>query len=319
MFLSIIIPVYNVEKYIDRCLNSVFQIDPNLLNYEVIVVNDGSLDKSMSIVMKYASLYRNLKIYEQKNKGLGAARNLGLTKSSGEYVYFLDSDDFINHIAFVDLFFEGRLRKADVIIGDYDKIMNEKAYSVSFRIPVNNSILFRGKDFFLKHYRKYINTVVWRSIYKREYLQTRKFYFSEGIYFEDVNWTPKVLIAAHSVYYKPIIFYHYVIRDGSIINSSYSIRKFEDVLFIAKDLLSYATNKRNEIQKELGYIAVVSVWVAIGRYCKTNNMVTSLQYAINETLNIKIKHYIVIRILVSVYFYFPTICNLFLKLVYGKK
>lgn len=93
MDLSIIIPVYNVEEYIYDCLYSVLNIDN--LNYEIILINDGSTDRSGDIIKEFAKKYHNIKIIEQENKGLSAARNKGIQNAIGEYILFVDSDDYL--------------------------------------------------------------------------------------------------------------------------------------------------------------------------------------------------------------------------------
>ena len=95
MILSIIIPVYNVELYICRCLDSIYCQNQDLNKFEVIVINDGTPDNSMSFVYKYASKYKNLLVIEQKNQGLSAARNVGLIMAKGDYIWFVDSDDMV--------------------------------------------------------------------------------------------------------------------------------------------------------------------------------------------------------------------------------
>lgn len=97
ILLSIIIPVYKVEKYIEKCLNSIFSNNINLSLCEVIVVNDGTPDNSMSIVDAYGAKYSNLKVINQANQGLSMARNNGIAMAKGQYVWCVDSDDWISH------------------------------------------------------------------------------------------------------------------------------------------------------------------------------------------------------------------------------
>ena len=91
---SVIIPVYNVEKYLRRCLNSV--IDQEYKNIEIILVNDGSTDNSLEIAISYKEKDKRIKVFSQENQGLSAARNMGLDKSHGEYITFIDSDDYVS-------------------------------------------------------------------------------------------------------------------------------------------------------------------------------------------------------------------------------
>src|SRR5690554_3713943 len=93
--ISLIIPVYNVEKYLEKCLNSCMNQDISEEEYEIIIVNDGTKDSSLSIALKFEQKYKNIKVYSQENQGLSAARNKGLSLAKGEYVWFIDSDDWI--------------------------------------------------------------------------------------------------------------------------------------------------------------------------------------------------------------------------------
>ncbi len=95
MILSIILPVYNAEKYLSNCINSLINQDISSSNYEIIIINDGSTDTSPGIAETYASKHTNISLYHQQNKGLGATRNIGITYAKGNYIYFIDSDDYI--------------------------------------------------------------------------------------------------------------------------------------------------------------------------------------------------------------------------------
>ena len=95
MRLSIIIPMYNASQHIERCINSIYHQGLNVNEFEVIVINDGSTDNSLEIVKDYFTSYKNIRFFSQKNSGQGAARNLGIKHATGEYILFLDSDDFL--------------------------------------------------------------------------------------------------------------------------------------------------------------------------------------------------------------------------------
>ena len=126
MRLSIVIPVYNVELYIRKCIESVLCLPFSKSDYEIIVVNDGTPDNSMDIVKEYES-YSNIHIISQENKGLGGARNTGLRSAKGEWVYFLDSDDSIDYHSFITLFQKAcDDESVDIIIGDYDYVLNNE-------------------------------------------------------------------------------------------------------------------------------------------------------------------------------------------------
>jgi len=319
VILSIVIPVYNVEKYINRCLQSVLAIDYSKDEYEIIIVNDGTPDNSMSIVGKVASEFSNMKIIEQENRGLGGARNTGLRNAVGEYIYFLDSDDFIIADKFVFFFRKVIEFHPDVAIGNfYNYFDSDNIQPTQYKLGTTDLISESGFTFFLKYYRKYINTMVWRSIYRREYLLDKKLFFSEGVYFEDVNWTPKVLLNADRVVYAPITFYNYVQRSGSIVNSIYSKKKLKDLLYVNRELLLLSTNYNINVQRELGYIVVVSTFVSLGYFQRNGYIDSWTQRQINEVLFSHCSHYSIIKILLCIYSILPKVSNYVLVKYYGK-
>ena len=176
---SIIVPVYNVEEYISKCLDSL--VNQTLKEIEIIVVNDGSPDNSQSIIDKYAKKYKNIKSYTKENGGLSDARNYGLKYAKGEYISFIDSDDYV------------------------DKTMIEKMYNYAVKnnldIVVCDSIEIKGNHQILKksnlHYsdddiKNYIISppMAWSRIYKKEILNDKK--FTKGIYYEDLDFTPSL-------------------------------------------------------------------------------------------------------------------------------
>ena len=314
-YLTIVIPVYNVEAYIKRCLDSIVVL--NIPCYEIIVVNDGTKDNSMDIVNEYAGRYDNIKVINQDNMGLGAARNTGLKAATGDYVYFLDSDDYVDPALFTQLISE-RNSLYDVIIGDY--YIEEKGNITygPYHINDNGRIEMNGTAFFCKYYRKYINTSVWRYVYRRDFLKKSNFLFTEGIYHEDVNWSPKVLIGAQNVLYVPIPFYFYQIRQGSIINSALSKKKLDDLMYAYNDILSLKVGASPEVQKELGYITVVGVLYVYGLYreiINTDDVYTKMMPIFQD----KGTHYWYINVIRKIMLVSPIFWGKFLQWKYGRK
>ena len=122
--ISIVIPIYNVEKYLRKCLDSVYSL--NLDNKEVILVNDGSTDTSINILNEFKNKYPNkTKIISQKNQGLSEARNIGIKNSNGKYILFIDSDDFIIPTETEEFINFGLDKKVDILIGNYREYYNE--------------------------------------------------------------------------------------------------------------------------------------------------------------------------------------------------
>ncbi len=212
---SIVIPVYNVEKYIGKCLDSVFKQDYK--NYEVIVVNDGSTDKSMDIVKKY-----DVKIVNSKHKGVSSSRNLGVKEATGEYLLFLDSDDYYE---------KGLLKKISKELEEGLDLLRFQVRNVYDDIE---NIDFNEKPFNKttgeKAFNKIINyhyiESVWCYAIRRDYWIKEKFTFKEDTVHEDYGLMPLVIIKAKSVKSISFIGYNYYRRNGSIMNTpSYSWTK----------------------------------------------------------------------------------------------
>lgn len=223
--ISVIIPVYNTEKYIDKCINSVLQQD---LETEIIVVNDGSTDNSKKIIEKYKDKIIYL---EKENGGLSDARNYGLKYATGEYVAFLDSDDFIEKDLFLRL--EKYIDKKIDIIKFKIKLVDEN-YKEIRKIPspsfecVNGEKAFEnlfGLDEFLE--------VSCGYLYRKEFFKENNFHFEKGMYHEDFGLIPLVILKAKTVISLNIYGYNYLQTQNSItrnIDYSKTLKRANDVL-----------------------------------------------------------------------------------------
>lgn len=229
MKLSIIIPVYNVEKYVERCILSCYNQNVSHQLYEIIIVNDGSTDNSYNVVRSLCGSFENVHIYSQSNKGLSAARNAGLSKSSGEFIWFVDSDDWIEPgiIPILFKYMDGN----DILALNY-KIIYEnssKAFASFY-----DRFITSGKDLL----RGTFNTPAPFYIYSRELLEKNNFKFYEGIFHEDSEFVPRVLFFAGKAIIVPDVAYNYGVRENSIMTSSNS-QKSIDCIFVAQRLSSF--------------------------------------------------------------------------------
>lgn len=227
--ISIIIPVYNVEKYIDQCLDSI--INQTYKNLEIIIVNDGTKDNSMKIVEKYLSDKR-IKIINKKNEGLSSARNIGMEKATGEYIYFLDSDDWIENNTIKKLV-ENSI-DADIVGANflyYDEITKKgkSEKDILKNIPITKGEYLLNKN---------VETMVWNKLYKLSFLKEKKLNFIKGIIHEDEEFTFKCYMNSPKVKYIEDYTYNYrVNRENSIMYDSktkekndYSIRSLEVII-----------------------------------------------------------------------------------------
>ena len=215
---SVIIPVYNVEKYIDKCLNSL--VNQTLKEIEIIVVNDGSPDNSQEIIDKYVKNYPDkVKSFIKENGGQGEARNFGLTKANGEYIGYVDSDDYVELDMYEKLYNKAKKDNLDIVIcGSYSVFED-----FTKKVEDLDKIYFDDKNknsFFGK-------MAVWNKIYKKELLTKNKLTFRSKKWYEDFDFTLNVLSKAKRIDYVNEPFYDYLIREGSTMNNSNIERNLE--------------------------------------------------------------------------------------------
>ncbi len=220
MELSIIVPIYNVEDYLEECLKSLYNIKN--IKLEIILVNDGSKDNSFKIMKKFKETHpEKTVLINKKNGGLSSARNAGMEAAVGEYITFIDSDDFVDSDKFEKFFKEGQKDKLDVMVGNMRYYTPEKTGNSLFRSDiVKNSGIVNGIDFFWNLFQKpkCFREEVVDDIYKREFLLKNNIWFNENIVHEDSEFTPLVYLKAETVRYIDRAFYFYRQRTGSIMN-----------------------------------------------------------------------------------------------------
>ena len=238
--LSILIPVYNVEQYLSECLDSIFV--KNAFDGEVICIDDGSTDKSPEILTAYSKRYYNLKVIRQENEGLGAARNTALRIASGDYVMFVDSDDYIAGNILKIL--RSKLDGEDVLYYNvqrfYDKT-NEKLPIV----PLPEVTNMTGKTYYEMFFdrKSFMPCVcVWAAVYRREFLIKNHLFNKVGVTHEDEDYYPKVLFYAKSISTINDVVYYYRLRNGSIMGS-YSPKHSVDYINVASGLLDFFKEK----------------------------------------------------------------------------
>lgn len=241
--ISIIVPVYNVDRYLDKCVKSIF--NQTYKNLEIILVDDGSSDKSPEMCDRYAALDKRVNVIHQKNGGLADARNRGLEVSNGEYVIFVDSDDYIN---------ENMCEVISEYINDYPDVIVTDGIAVGCHINLSHPHLQIGYLYNGKEYLKECLTggnlamEVWLNVYKRSFLIQNRLKFKTGILHEDEQFTPRVLLKAERVVYTGTAHYHYIIRENSITTKKDQRKNAQDLYAICLEL----TNIYEEIEdKEL--------------------------------------------------------------------
>ena len=256
--LTIIIPVYNVEAYLKKCLDSIL-VD-NQFTGQVICVNDGSTDGSAVVLGEYAAKYPNVEVITQKNAGLSAARNTGFDKATGEYVFFVDSDDWMFPSAIDKIM--NQIEGEDVMYFN-TQIYHEDTGQLSGDVDLTEMRHVSGREYLETVYDKPRNmpyVCVCGGIYKRSFLKENHLYNEQGIYHEDNYFTPQVLLVARDVSCINEYVYVYRIRKGSI-TAKVTEKHIMDLLFIARNL--YGKYQKRENVNAIFYRDVCDICITL--------------------------------------------------------
>lgn len=213
--ISVIVPVYNVEKYIERCLLSLINQDCTC-NYEIITVNDGTKDNSMQIVRRLAASYDKIRIVEKENGGLASARNAGLAQAHGEFVAFVDSDDFVSESYISRLYDTAVNTGADIVCCNYKN--TDESGEHGFENPLSHTCgVFSGRSALKGILADItIRSYVWNKLYRRSLFTDNNIVFPLGMTFEDFAIMPQLMYHSKKVAFIKDTLYFYVHRHGSI-------------------------------------------------------------------------------------------------------
>ena len=218
MFLSIIVPVYNVEAYLERCVGSLVGQDIDRTDCEIILVDDGSTDGSGALCDRIASQEPGIRVIHKENGGLGSARNAGIRAAAGEYILFVDSDDYLEPRVLGGLRGQIERQGLDILRFNYQNVNEDgevfEPNKVSKPFVDYSDEVCDGETFLTERlgYACYACQFIIRSTL----LKKGDGLFKEGIWFEDVDWTPRVLLQAQRVASTPTVVYDYLFRTGSI-------------------------------------------------------------------------------------------------------
>lgn len=235
--LSIVIPAYNIEQYIEKCLMSCLSQDLDKSEYEIIVVDDGSPDQSANIAKRiFQDVSSNIYVIHRGNGGLSAARNTGLDKAKGKYVWFIDGDDWIktNCLKYLtETAFENNL---DVLCFGVDYYHTPDHIDQSVSPTQQKEVTMNGKDFIAN-----VDMIpaAWAAIFNREFLLCNNLRFFEGILHEDQEFTPRAYCLAQRIMYTHRHEYVYLQRQGSIMKSNQNSKRCRDLLTVADSLYAF--------------------------------------------------------------------------------
>ena len=252
---SFIVPVYNTEKYLKKCLDSL--VNQTYKDFEIIVVNDGSTDKSSSIISKYQKKYKNIIVIDKENEGLSMARNRGVQKSSGKYIIFVDSDDYVSNKLLEEV--DKKIDDSDIL--RFQIATEDEEYTKINEYHEESFESMCGYDAF-----KYLSSYhfvepAWCYVIRKNYYIENKFSFKKGVYHEDFGLIPYVIYKARKVKSIDFIGYYYIQRNGSIMNNNdykKTVKKAFDMLEQYKTMRLFAKNinrKNNLDDYFLSYIS----------------------------------------------------------------
>lgn len=237
MLLSIIVPVYNVEQYLLRCLESLSMQDLDESDFEVIVVNDGSTDNSLTIAENFAKEHGNVKVVTRPNGGLAAARNTGIKFAVGKYIWFVDSDDHIERNCFGTLVDQAEREDLDVLCFNLKLEFPDGRYC-DYKIKTESEgIVYAGTDFVVEVDMPAAACI---ALYRRDFIERNRLEFYEGIFHEDQEFTPRAYCFARRISYLDMPIYYYYQREGSIMKSNRNEKRCRDLLTVAESVYDFA-------------------------------------------------------------------------------
>lgn len=272
--ISIIVPVYNVENYLEKCLDSL--VNQTLTDIEIILVDDGSTDNSSKILDSYRNIYNNIQVISKKNGGMSDARNVGLTHATGEYISFVDSDDYIEKDMLEKLYTKAKEKDYDIVFCNINIVYPDKTILRKAELQEDTPILTLEdkKQLLLNCY-----PVVWNKIYKKSFLDACIYendgLFKKGLWFEDVRMLYKMIpsISSAAIINDPL--YHYIQRPKSI-TYTYSNRLY-DVITNMDNIIEYYKDAKlySDYSSELEYMYVSYLFATfIKRLSKCKNIKT---------------------------------------------
>lgn len=245
--ISIIVPVYQVEQYVGRCLESIIHQNLNEDEYEIIVINDGTKDGSWDIVKSAVNGHNNIRLFEQHNQGLSATRNHGFDLAKGEYIWCIDSDDYIKENCLNEIY--QKAKGNDLLIQTTyipTGIDTEKRTQFDAKY---NLMASEGKDLLISGFLSPSQFYIYRT----EWLKKNSIRFCEGLYHEDMEFTPKALFLAHKIAFLTEPVYFFYKRPGSI-TTTFNPKRTKDVLLLSLKLRAFYLSHKKE--KHSDYILI---------------------------------------------------------------
>lgn len=268
--LSIIVPVYNVEKYLERCVNSLLHQDIDKSEYEIILVNDGSTDSSYEKAEKLKEENANIVLFTQENKGQSAARNVALDIAKGKYIMFVDSDDYIEKNVVGRLLDMTETNHLDLCFYQMSFDYQDGSKLIGKKRVFKNDVVYDGEYLLLQGIEV---SAVWLNIYSSKFLLSTGLKFYEGIIHEDVEFCYRMYPLAKRIMFTDMMVYHYCVYAESSLRTQdvVKVRKIiESDLYVAGSIIKSSKDQRYSevVQKffsKIGNSIVLSVLLQLKR------------------------------------------------------
>lgn len=269
--ISIIIPIYNSSKYLEKCINSLVN-QKNLNDLQIILINDGSTDSSEEIIDRYVNEYPNVFVkINKENGGQATARNRGIEIAIGEYLIFIDSDDYIEDNCLEELYLFAHKNDNDLVVFDYYEIeKDKKTIKEGMNYVTTNNVI----NYMLG------NASPWNKLIKTSVIKDNNITFLENYIYEDLATMPIIAGYINNVGYYKYPLYNYIIRDGSTMRQEKYNNKLESIYYVV-DRLDNQFKKRNLFEKykeELEYLYIEHLlYAATGRFLQYENFDINLE------------------------------------------
>lgn len=264
--ISIIVPVYNKEKYLKRCIDSL--INQSFTEIEIILIDDGSTDISLGICKYYEKLDNRISVIEKENGGASSARNVGIRAARGQYILFVDADDYIEETACEDLW-NGVLagENIDIILGDRICYFNDGESRQLFHNSKKGGQILSGQEYMQEEIKAgSMYFVVVSALYRRKFILKNQLYFKEGIYDEDEDWVPRAFILARNVWDTGVLVYHHCVTPGSVMQTNKE-KHDRDCVGLCYDLYNFIKKYANKdlkiaLENRMFYLYTESVFTS---------------------------------------------------------
>ena len=284
--LSLIIPVYNVEQYIKRCLQSCLrQLHVAADDYEVVIVNDGTKDNSMEVVEEMVHGIESVTIVNQHNQGLSMARNAGLKAAKGEYVWFIDSDDWIEENCLHEIIERLNETKVDVLQLQYRNVYTDDVSCNEFYSTIEGIV--KGKEWLVKN--TYFTAVPF-MVYRRKFLLQYNLVFYPGIYHEDNEFKPRVIYLAETCASYDKVAYNYFKGNSNSITSQLKLKNGTDLFLVMNHLYTFI--QEHHITGKYKRAFCTQIGFAMRIVLRTLNAVNAEEEAVLKEMMHKNRHLI---------------------------